>query len=131
MRCRPRHADLTGRPIRRPRVTPSRPAAVVVLAAGEGTRMRSSTPKVLHRIGGRSLLGHALAAARGLQPRHLVVVVRHERDRVAAHVAEVAPDALVADQDETKGTGRAVQCGLEVLPELSGTVVVTYGDVPL
>ena len=109
--------------------TPAR--SVVVLAAGEGTRMRSSTPKVLHRIGGRSLLGHALAAARGLQPQHLVVVVRHERDRVAAHVADVAPDALVADQDETKGTGRAVQCGLSVLPELSGTVVVTYGDVPL
>jgi len=106
--------------------TPAR--SVVVLAAGEGTRMRSSTPKVLHRIGGRSLLGHALAAARGLQPQHLVVVVRHERDRVAAHVAEVA---LVADQDETKGTGRAVQCGLQALPELCGTVVVTYGDVPL
>jgi bifunctional UDP-N-acetylglucosamine pyrophosphorylase/glucosamine-1-phosphate N-acetyltransferase len=93
--------------------------------------MRSSTPKVLHSIGGRSLLGHALAAARGLAPQHLVVVVRHERDEVAAHVAEVAPDALVADQDETKGTGRAVQCGLEVLPDEPGTVVVTYGDVPL
>ena len=105
--------------------------SVVVLAAGEGTRMRSSTPKVLHRIGGRSLLGHAVAAARGLAPEHLVVVVRHERDRVAAHLAEIAPDALVADQDDVKGTGRAVQCALELLPDLDGTVVVTYGDVPL
>ncbi|HEX8497406.1 MAG TPA: bifunctional UDP-N-acetylglucosamine diphosphorylase/glucosamine-1-phosphate N-acetyltransferase GlmU [Actinomycetales bacterium] len=112
-------------------MTTSRPAAVVVLAAGEGTRMRSATPKVLHEIGGRSLLGHALAAAEGLDPEQLVVVVRHERDLVAAHVAEVAPQAVVADQDEVKGTGRAVQCGLEPLGELRGTVVVTYGDVPL
>jgi len=110
----------------------SRPAAVVVLAAGEGTRMRSATPKVLHEIGGRSLLGHALAAARALDPEHLVVVVRHERDRVAQHVAALDPLVLVADQDEVKGTGRAVECGLAVLPEdLAGTVVVTYGDVPL
>jgi bifunctional UDP-N-acetylglucosamine pyrophosphorylase / glucosamine-1-phosphate N-acetyltransferase len=118
-------------------VTPSRPAAVVVLAAGEGTRMRSATPKVLHRIGGRSLLGHAMAAARALEPERLVVVVRHERDRVAAHVREVDPEAVVADQDEVKGTGRAVACGLAALdgPErdaaAAGTVVVTYGDVPL
>lgn len=112
------------------------PTAVVVLAAGEGTRMRSSTPKVLHRIGGRSLVGHAMAAARSLHPEHLVIVVRHERDRVAAHVAELDPDAVIADQDEIKGTGRAVACGLEALAgslagPLTGTVVVTYGDVPL
>jgi bifunctional UDP-N-acetylglucosamine pyrophosphorylase/glucosamine-1-phosphate N-acetyltransferase len=108
------------------------PAAVVVLAAGEGTRMKSATPKVLHRIGGRSLLGHALAAARSLEPEYLVVVVRHERDAVAAHVADVDPKALIADQDEIKGTGRAVECGLAALPEaLTGVVVVTYGDVPL
>ncbi len=113
-------------------MTPDRPAAVVVLAAGEGTRMRSATPKVLHRIGGRSLLGHAMTAARTLDPHRLVVVVRHERDRVAAHVAEVDPAAVVADQDEVKGTGRAVACGLEALGEVpAGTVVVTYGDVPL
>jgi len=113
-------------------VSQHRPAAVVVLAAGEGTRMRSATPKVLHAIGGRSLLGHALAAARTLDPEHLVVVVRHERDRVAEHVAAVDPAALVADQDDVKGTGRAVECGLDILPEpLTGTLVVTYGDVPL
>jgi bifunctional UDP-N-acetylglucosamine pyrophosphorylase/glucosamine-1-phosphate N-acetyltransferase len=113
-------------------VSQHRPAAVVVLAAGEGTRMKSATPKVLHAIGGRSLLGHALAAARTVEPDHLVVVVRHERDRVAEHVAAVDPGALVADQDEVKGTGRAVECGLAVLPaDLAGTVVVTYGDVPL
>jgi bifunctional UDP-N-acetylglucosamine pyrophosphorylase/glucosamine-1-phosphate N-acetyltransferase len=94
--------------------------------------MRSTTPKVLHEIGGRSLLGHAVAAARSLNPEYLVVVVRHERDRVAAHIAEIDPLAVIADQDEVKGTGRAVRCGLDALPtDPSGTVVVTYGDVPL
>ncbi|MGA8979256.1 MAG: bifunctional UDP-N-acetylglucosamine diphosphorylase/glucosamine-1-phosphate N-acetyltransferase GlmU [Pedococcus sp.] len=114
-----------------PHGTP-RLAAVIVLAAGEGTRMKSSTPKVLHRIGGRTLVGHAIAAARAAQPEHLAVVVRHERDRVAAHVTEVDPSAVIADQDDVKGTGRATECALDVLPaDLEGTVLVTYGDVPL
>lgn len=108
------------------------PVAVIVMAAGKGTRMRSTTPKVLHRIGGRSLLDHAVTAARGLRPEHLVVVVRHERAVVVAHLAEVAPDAVPADQDEIPGTGRAVACALAALPaELTGPVVVTSGDVPL
>lgn len=108
------------------------PAAVIVMAAGKGTRMRSATPKVLHTIGGRSLVDHAITAARGLEPRNLVVVVRHERDAVVAHLAQVAPDAVPADQDEIPGTGRAVACGLAALPEdLTGPVVVTSGDVPL
>jgi len=113
-------------------VTNARPAAVIILAAGEGTRMKSATPKVLHRIGGRSLVGHAIAAARVTGPQHLAVVVRHERDLVAAHVAEVDTEATIADQDEVKGTGRATECALDALPsDLSGTVLVTYGDVPL
>jgi bifunctional UDP-N-acetylglucosamine pyrophosphorylase / glucosamine-1-phosphate N-acetyltransferase len=107
-------------------------AAVIVLAAGEGTRMKSATPKVLHRIGGRTLLGHAIAAARGVSPDHLAVVVRHERDQVAAHIADVDPKAVIADQDDVKGTGRATECALEALPDgLDGTILVTYGDVPL
>jgi len=94
--------------------------------------MKSATPKVLHAIGGRTLLGHAIAAARGVDPEHLAVVVRHGRDQVAAHVALVDPDAVIADQDELKGTGRATECALEALPAgLEGTVLVTYGDVPL
>ncbi len=111
-----------------------RPAAVVVLAAGAGTRMRSATPKVLHRIGGRSLLGHVMAAARGLEPERLAVVVRHERDLVAAHVTEVDPGAVVVDQDDIPGTGRAVQCALAALDaqgELDGPLVVVAGDTPL
>lgn len=107
------------------------PAAVVVLAAGAGTRMKSRTPKVLHPLAGRSLLMHAISAAQGTEPGELVVVVRHERERVAGHVAENAPSARIADQDDIPGTGRAVQCGLEQVDATSGTVLVTYGDVPL
>ncbi|NED99582.1 bifunctional UDP-N-acetylglucosamine diphosphorylase/glucosamine-1-phosphate N-acetyltransferase GlmU [Phytoactinopolyspora halotolerans] len=108
-----------------------RPAAVVVLAAGEGTRMKSSTPKVLHELAGRTLVGHAVAAAQSLEPDHLTVVVGHGRDQVAAHIADVAPTVTTAVQEEQLGTGHAVQCALETLPELTGVVVVTYGDVPL
>ena len=111
-------------------------AAVVVLAAGGGTRMKSATAKVLHRIGGRSLIGHVLYAASGLAPEHLAVVVRHQREDVAPHVAVLADElgvpVTIADQDDRPGTGRAVQCALDALPaDLSGTVLVTYGDVPL
>ncbi|MGH8966683.1 MAG: NTP transferase domain-containing protein, partial [Actinomycetes bacterium] len=62
------------------------PAAVVLLAAGSGTRMKSATNKVLHRIGGRSLVGHAIHAARGLRPEQLVVVVGNQREQVTPHV---------------------------------------------
>src|SRR5664280_289137 len=114
------------------RVTTPRPAAVIVLAAGEGTRMKSATPKVLHAIGGRTLLGHAMAAARGVNPQYLAIVVRHGRDLVAEHIAALDPDAVVVDQDEVKGTGLATECALEALQEdLDGTILVTCGDVPL
>lgn len=94
--------------------------------------MKSDIPKVLHTIGGRSLVGHAVAAARGTEPHHLAVVVRHQRAVVAAHIESIAPDATIADQDEIKGTGRAAECALDMLPaDLDGTVLVTYGDVPL
>ncbi len=99
--------------------------------------MRSSTPKVLHQLAGVSMLGHAVAAVRALEPEHLVLVVRHERARVAAHARELDATAVVADQDDVPGTGRAVQCGLEALAAvrdgapLQGTVLVTYGDVPM
>jgi bifunctional UDP-N-acetylglucosamine pyrophosphorylase/glucosamine-1-phosphate N-acetyltransferase len=113
-------------------VNSTRPAAVIILAAGEGTRMKSATPKVLHEIGGLPLLGHALAAARAVEPEHLVVVVRHEAELVARYIANAAKNAVIAEQDEVKGTGRAAECALDTLPaDLSGTVLITYGDVPL
>lgn len=112
-----------------------RPSAAIVLAAGAGMRMKSATPKVLHEIGGLSLLGHALAAVKGTDPANVAVVIRHGKDAVAVHLSEIAPDAVVAEQDEVPGTGRAVECGLQALERegiaVDGTVLVTSGDVPL
>ncbi|MDR0626798.1 MAG: bifunctional UDP-N-acetylglucosamine diphosphorylase/glucosamine-1-phosphate N-acetyltransferase GlmU [Bifidobacteriaceae bacterium] len=92
---------------------------VIILAAGEGVRMKSTKPKVLHSAAGRSLLGHAIAAAKGLGPDRLVVVVRHGRDQVAAEATRLAPDVVIADQDSIPGTGRAVQCALAALDQPS------------
>ncbi|WP_322411817.1 bifunctional UDP-N-acetylglucosamine diphosphorylase/glucosamine-1-phosphate N-acetyltransferase GlmU [Microbacterium invictum] len=105
--------------------------SVIVLAAGQGTRMKSATPKVLHRIGGRSLLGHVLHTAAHLNPRRTAVVVRHERDLVASEVAAVAPGAVIVDQDEVPGTGRAVELGVEALGDDTADVLVLSADVPL
>lgn len=97
--------------------------------------MKSSLPKVLHPLLGRTLLGHAMHAVMGLDPKSVVVVVRHDRDAVAAEALKVLPTAVVADQDDVPGTGRAVFCGLEgaanVGAPISGTVLVTSADVPL
>jgi bifunctional UDP-N-acetylglucosamine pyrophosphorylase/glucosamine-1-phosphate N-acetyltransferase len=106
--------------------------AVVVLAAGQGTRMKSSLPKILHPLAGIPIMGHVLATARELAPAHVITVVRHERDAVAAAVAELLPEAVVVDQDEIPGTGRAVEVAIAALPRsFSGDVVVVYADVPL
>ncbi|MBX9471504.1 bifunctional UDP-N-acetylglucosamine diphosphorylase/glucosamine-1-phosphate N-acetyltransferase GlmU [Microcella sp.] len=106
--------------------------AIVVLAAGQGTRMKSQTPKVLHGLAGIPLIGHVLATARALEPAHLVTVVRHERDRVAAAISELDAHAIIADQDEVPGTGRAVEAALAALPaDFDGDVLVVSGDVPL
>jgi bifunctional UDP-N-acetylglucosamine pyrophosphorylase/glucosamine-1-phosphate N-acetyltransferase len=116
-------------------VSVNRPAAVIVLAAGEGTRMKSKLPKVLHEINGRSMLGHVLSAARDLSPQHSVVVVGHARDQVRAHLAEAAPEALTAVQEEQNGTGHAVRMAVEDLAaqgvKLTDTVILTCGDTPL
>ncbi|MDH6226542.1 bifunctional UDP-N-acetylglucosamine pyrophosphorylase/glucosamine-1-phosphate N-acetyltransferase [Streptomyces sp. MJP52] len=109
----------------------NRPAAVVVLAAGEGTRMRSATPKVLHTLCGRSLVGHVLAASRELEPEHLVVVVGHAREKVTAHLAETDAAVRTAVQEEQNGTGHAVRIALGELGAVDGTVVVVCGDTPL
>ncbi|SEN10707.1 bifunctional UDP-N-acetylglucosamine diphosphorylase/glucosamine-1-phosphate N-acetyltransferase GlmU [Actinacidiphila rubida] len=116
-------------------MSPNRPAAVVILAAGEGTRMKSATPKVLHAISGRSLVGHVVAASRALDPEHLVVVVGHAREQVGEHLAGLDPQALTAVQHEQNGTGHAVRVALDEAARqglvLDGTLVVTYGDTPL
>jgi bifunctional UDP-N-acetylglucosamine pyrophosphorylase/glucosamine-1-phosphate N-acetyltransferase len=97
--------------------------------------MKSATPKVLHTLCGRSLVGHVVDAARGLDPEQLVVVVGHAREQVTAHLDEVAPGVRTAVQEEQNGTGHAVRIALEQLSDsgvvLDGTVLVTCGDTPL
>jgi bifunctional UDP-N-acetylglucosamine pyrophosphorylase / glucosamine-1-phosphate N-acetyltransferase len=110
--------------------------AVLVLAAGPGTRMRSDTPKVLHTVAGRSMLSHSLHAVAKVAPQRLVVVLGHDHQRVAPLVAELAErlgrPIDVALQDRPLGTGHAVLCGLSALPDdYAGIVVVTSGDTPL
>lgn len=115
--------------------TPCADCAVIVLAAGAGTRMKSRTQKTLHSIGGRTMLSHSLHAAAGAEPTAIVAVVGHQREQVSPAVAEVADELgrpiHQAVQEEQQGTGHAVDCGLTQLPGFHGTVIVTNADVPL
>ncbi|MGY2085172.1 bifunctional UDP-N-acetylglucosamine diphosphorylase/glucosamine-1-phosphate N-acetyltransferase GlmU [Blastococcus sp. SYSU DS0539] len=106
-------------------------AAVVVLAAGQGTRMRSSRPKVLHALGGRSMLGHVLAATEPLSAGATVVVVGAGREAVREHLAQVAPAALAVVQEEQRGSGHAAAVALAAVPDLEGPVLLVNGDAPL
>jgi bifunctional UDP-N-acetylglucosamine pyrophosphorylase / glucosamine-1-phosphate N-acetyltransferase len=112
-------------------VSEPRPVAVIVLAAGEGTRMKSRIPKVLHPLCGRSMLGHVLAAAGELDPRRMVIVTGHGREEVGAEAARYAPDVAVVVQDRLDGTGHAVRMVTEALGVMPGIVLVTYADMPL
>ena len=104
--------------------------ALVVLAAGQGSRMLSDLPKVLHRLGGVPLVGHALAAGRSLDPARVVVVAGHGAETVTKAVAKLDPDAQVALQTEQLGTGHAVAQALPLLDGFDGKIVVLYGDTP-
>ena len=111
-------------------------SAVLVLAAGAGTRMRSDIPKVLHPLAGRSMLSHVLHSVAKVAPQHLVVVLGNQRELVAPAVARLAEElgrpVETAVQEQQLGTGHAVQCGLGLLPEdYAGVVVVTSGDTPM
>ena len=106
--------------------------AVVVLAAGEGTRMRSKKPKVMHELAGLPLLGHVLATANSLGAAHVIPVIRHQKDALTEYINAFFPTVKIAHQDEVPGTGRAVECALDSLPnDFNGAVIVTSGDVPL
>ena len=105
-----------------------RDLAVVILAAGQGTRMRSARNKVLHEIAGRPLLGYALAAAESLSPSRLAVVVGNDGDEVREAFAGRAAFAL---QAEPRGTGHAVLQAQDQLTGFRGDVLLLYADVPL
>jgi bifunctional UDP-N-acetylglucosamine pyrophosphorylase/glucosamine-1-phosphate N-acetyltransferase len=102
---------------------------VIVLAAGEGKRMKSALPKVLHSLLGRTLVGHVLAAAGPLGARRTLVVIGHGADQVRDHLTQIAPAAEPVLQAEQHGTGHAVRISLP--PDVDGTVVVLNGDLPL
>ncbi len=107
---------------------------VIVLAAGGGTRMKSKTMKVLHPIGGRSMIGHVLRAVQAVEPERIVAVVGHQREQVGPHIHELVPDAVLAVQETQDGTGHAVRMAMEALGEdgpTQGTVIVAAGDTPL
>ena len=93
--------------------------------------MKSATPKMLHPLLGRTLLGHVLHAAGAAAAERTVVVVGHKAEQVAAHLTEIAPSATPVLQAEQNGTGHAVRIALEAVPEVAGTVVVLNADVPL
>lgn len=101
-----------------------------MLAAGEGTRMKSQLPKVLHSIAGRSLLGHVLNAVAQVNPNQVRVVIGSGREAVEAHLSEIAPDAITVFQAERNGTGHAVQVALDGVNE-SGQVLILAGDTPM
>lgn len=106
--------------------------AVVVLAAGAGTRMKSGTPKVMHRVLGLTLVEHVLRASRAVSPQLIACVIGHGRELVEPHVLAVEPDARVVIQHEQNGTGHAMRIALEALPELTaGNLMVLAGDSPL
>ncbi|CAN5163800.1 bifunctional UDP-N-acetylglucosamine diphosphorylase/glucosamine-1-phosphate N-acetyltransferase GlmU [soil metagenome] len=109
----------------------ARKTAIIVLAAGQGTRMRSGLPKVLHKAGGRSLLGHVMAAAQSVAPDRAVLVAGPDMDAAAAEARRYGGDTAVAIQEKRLGTGHAVSMAHEALAGFSGTILVLYGDVPL
>lgn len=104
--------------------------AVIVLAAGQGTRMKSDRPKVLHDIGGRAMVEHVLAAAQELAPRRLVVVIGEGMDEIARRAAKFSPDVKIAVQTPPRGTGDAVAKALPALRDFTGVVVAVAGDGP-
>jgi len=107
------------------------PRAAIILAAGQGTRMKSPLPKVLHPVGGRAMLDHAIDAAEALGCERIVVVVGDHSPEVRAHVVKRLGEAAVAVQNPPLGTGHAVLAARAAMAGFDGEVIVTYGDVPL
>lgn len=103
---------------------------VIILAAGQGSRMQSDLPKVLHRLAGLPLLGHALSGARSLDPARVIVVTGHGAEAVGKTALQLEPDAMIALQAEQLGTGHAVAQTMEMLPADADRVIILYGDTP-
>jgi bifunctional UDP-N-acetylglucosamine pyrophosphorylase / glucosamine-1-phosphate N-acetyltransferase len=115
------------------RVTSDGPAAVIILAAGEGTRMGTAAPKMLNEVCGRPMLGHVVAAARELHPERLILVVSDLGGQVASYARNFCPEAALVVQERrgSWGTGHAVRTVIESAGVIHGTVVVLFSDTPM
>ncbi len=106
----------------------------IILAAGEGTRMKSDTPKVLHELAGKTFLQRVMMSVKNLEPETLSVVVRFQAERVAKAALSYDEKAVIVNQDEISGTGRAVQCAVDDLDKrnaFKGSVLIAASDMPL
>ncbi len=104
--------------------------AVILLAAGQGSRMNSDLPKVLHRLAGAPLIAHALASARSVEPERIVVVTGTGADQVDPALGALDPDLRIVHQTEQRGTGHAVSQAVPELDGFEGDVIILYGDTP-
>ena len=104
--------------------------AAIVLCAGNGTRMKSNLPKVLHEIGGFPLIHHAMATAHELHVDKTIIVVGHEAEKVSCAAISFDEEAIIVEQKEQLGTGHAVQQAMPLLSQYEGNVIILYGDVP-
>ncbi len=105
--------------------------AIVILAAGQGSRMASELPKVMHKVAGVSLLGHAMHCAARIEAEKTVIVVGHQGEQVSALAKSIDPDVETVLQKDQNGTGDAVLHAAESLRDFDGDVIVLYGDTPL
>ena len=112
-------------------MTTARTCLTIVLAAGEGTRMRSSLPKVLHQAAGRTLLAHVLDAVRQAAGGATVVVVGPDHDTVAQEAKRIVPDAQIAVQRERRGTAHAVLAAKDAIARGFDDLLVIFADTPL
>ena len=106
------------------------PVSVIILAAGQGKRMNSDLPKVLHALGAAPLLHHAMRAGQSLDPDRMIVVAGHGAERVSKAAKAFDPDVQIVLQSEQRGTGHAVQQAAPLLAGVTGDAIVLYGDTP-
>ena len=105
--------------------------ALIILAAGKGTRMQSELPKVLHKVAGAPMLIHAMRAGRALEPKRTIIVAGHGFEAVSATARAEDPEVEIVRQEAQLGTGHAVDQARAALDDFDGTVIVLYGDCPL
>jgi bifunctional UDP-N-acetylglucosamine pyrophosphorylase/glucosamine-1-phosphate N-acetyltransferase len=110
---------------------PQMKIALIILAAGKGTRMQSELPKVLHKVAGAPMLIHAMRAGRALEPKRTIIVAGHGFEAVSAAARAEDPEVEIVRQETQLGTGHAVDQARAALDDFDGTVIVLYGDCPL